>query len=296
MDRLIAMQVFVAVADLGSLTAAANKLDISRSMATRYIAALEHWLGVRLLHRSTRSLGLTSVGNDMLVRCRQILALSEDMAALSNCGDTEPHGVIRVASSVSFGQSYLAHALGRYRARYPHTTTELILTDRAIKLAEERIDLAVEVTNSPDPNLIAKPLGRCASVVCASPDYLAHHAPPTTPNDLVRHNCLNHIRLGREWHFTHRESGAQHRVMVSGRVVANDTLVLLTAARAGEGIACLPEFVVRGGLNAGELVQLLGEYQTQALGIYACYMSRRHMPATLRTLLDFLVQDLSASG
>jgi DNA-binding transcriptional LysR family regulator len=84
--------------------------------------------------------------------------------------------------------------------------------------------------------------------------------------------------------------------MVSGRVVANDTLVLLTAARAGEGIACLPEFVVRGGLDAGELVPLLGDYQTQALGIYACYMSRRHMPATLRTLLDFLVQDLSASG
>ncbi|ACT06703.1 transcriptional regulator, LysR family [Dickeya chrysanthemi Ech1591] len=296
MDRLIAMQVFVAVADLGSLTAAANKLDMSRSMATRYIAALEHWLGVRLLHRSTRSLGLTSVGNDMLVRCRQIVVLSEDMAALSGGGNTEPHGVIRVASSVSFGQSYLSQALGRYRTRYPHTTTELILTDRTIKLVEERIDLAVEVTNSPDHNLIAKPLGRCASVVCATPDYLAHHAPPVTPNDLVRHNCLNHTRLGREWRFTHRETGERHRVMVSGRVVANDTLVLLNAARAGEGIACLPEFVVRAGLDAGELVPLLGDYQTQALGIYACYMSRRHMPATLRTLLDFLAQDLSASG
>ncbi|MBT1428368.1 LysR family transcriptional regulator [Dickeya dianthicola] len=296
MDRLIAMQVFVDVADLGSLTAAANKLDMSRSMATRYIASLEHWLGVRLLHRSTRSLGLTSAGHDMLVRCRQILALSEDMAALSGHGGTEPHGVIRIASSVSFGQSYLAQALSRYRARYPHTTTELILTDRAIKLVEERIDLSVDVTNTPDHNLIAKPLGHCASVVCAAPDYLARHAPPVTPNDLIRHDCLNHTRLGREWRFTHRESGASHRVMVAGRVIANDTLVLLNAARAGEGIACLPEFVARGGLETGELTLLLPDYQTQALGIYACYVSRRHMPATLRTLLDFLAQDLPRYG
>ncbi|MGM3174104.1 LysR family transcriptional regulator [Dickeya lacustris] len=296
MDRLIAIRVFVTVADLGSLTAAANKLDMSRSMATRYIATLEHWLGARLLHRSTRSLGLTSIGNDMLARCRQILALSEDMTALCSHHDNEPHGVIRIASSVSFGQSYLAQALGRYRTRYPRMTTELILTDRTIKLVEERIDLALEITNTPDDNLIARRLGQCASVVCAAPAYLATHGPLLTPHDLSQHACLNHTRLGPAWSFSDSLSGERFSVPVAGRVVANDTLVLLNAALAAEGVACLPEFVVHSALQSGELVAVLTDYQTGSLGIYACYASRRHMPAALRCCLDFLAQDLSASG
>ncbi|MGX8941670.1 LysR family transcriptional regulator [Symbiopectobacterium sp. Eva_TO] len=119
MDRFIVMRVFVDVVDLGSLTAAANKLDISRAMATRYIASLEKAFGTRLLHRTSRSLGLTGTDSEILSYCRQILALNEDIGAVIGSKRTEPHGLIRIASSLSFGQSYLAEAMRRYATLHP---------------------------------------------------------------------------------------------------------------------------------------------------------------------------------
>jgi DNA-binding transcriptional LysR family regulator len=149
------MRVFVDVVDLGSLTAAANKLDISRAMATRYIAALEKSLGTRLLHRSSRSLGVTSAGNDILPYCRQILALMDDIDSAVVGKNSEPHGLIRIASSISFGQSYLAEAMSRYTAQYPKTSVEMVLANRAVNLVEKRIDLAIQIGNDLEPGLIA---------------------------------------------------------------------------------------------------------------------------------------------
>ena len=299
MDRYRAMRVFVDVVDLGSLTAAASKLDMSRAMATRYVASLEKSLGTRLLHRSSRSLGLTSAGNDVLPYCRQILALTDDIDSAVVNTNAEPHGLIRVASSISFGQSYLSKAMLRYTAQYPKTSVEMVLTDRALSLVEERIDLAVQVGNELEPGLIARLLTRCPSVVCAAPDYLARSGIPSQPKDLVEHNCLNHTRLGKIWHFACKSDSSAspelEGVAVSGNFSANDTMVLLHAALAGEGVAHLPAFTTSPHLRSGALVRLLPDYWTPELGVYALYASRKHLPATTRTLLDFLVKDLEHS-
>lgn len=295
MDRFVAMRVFVDVVDLGSLTAAANKLDMSRAMATRYIASLEKSLGSRLLHRSSRSLGLTSAGNDILPYCRQILALTDDMDGAVVSKNTEPHGLIRVASSISFGQSYLAEAMSRYTAQYPKTSVEMVLADRAVNLVEERIDLAIQVGNELEQGAIACLLTRCASVVCAAPSYLARRGTPRQPKDLVQHNCLNHTRFGNIWRFGTPTDSEPEGVKVSGNFAANDTMVLLNTALAGEGIAHLPAFTTATHIRAGALVHLLPDYKLPELGVYAFYASRKHLLATTRTLLDFLMEDLKHS-
>ncbi|MCU1797215.1 LysR family transcriptional regulator [Pectobacterium polaris] len=298
MDRFVAMQVFVDVVELGSLTAAANKLDISRAMATRYIASLEKAFGVRLLHRSSRSLGLTSAGSEILSYCRQILALNDDIGAALESKNQEPNGLIRVASSISFGQSYLADALRRYSAQYPKVSIEMVLKDASVNLVEQRIDLAIHVGDKLDPTVISRQLTRCASVVCAAPDYLARNGTPQRPDDLRQHNCLYHTRFGRVWRFQTPAANGVDLVMdevdVTGNFAANDSMVLLHAALAGEGIVHLPTFTTDPYLRTGALVRVLTDYALPELGVYALYCSRKYLPTSTRTLLDFLLNDLSS--
>ncbi|MBN3146294.1 LysR family transcriptional regulator [Pectobacterium brasiliense] len=298
MDRFVAMQVFVDVVELGSLTAAANKLDISRAMATRYIASLEKAFGVRLLHRSSRSLGLTSAGSEILSYCRQILALNDDIGAVLESKSQEPNGLIRVASSISFGQSYLADALRRYSAQYPKVSIEMVLKDASVNLVEQRIDLAIHVGDKLDPTVISRQLSRCASVVCAAPDYLARNGTPQRPDDLRQHNCLYHTRFGRVWRFQASSADGVDLVMddvsVTGNFAANDSMVLLHAALAGEGIVHLPAFTTAPYLRTGALVRVLTDYALPELGVYALYCSRKYLPTSTRTLLDFLLNDLSS--
>ncbi|MEQ9892394.1 LysR family transcriptional regulator [Pectobacterium aroidearum] len=297
MDRFVAMQVFVDVVELGSLTAAANKLDISRAMATRYIASLEKAFGVRLLHRSSRSLGLTSAGSEILSYCRQILALNDDIGAALESRNQEPNGLIRVASSISFGQSYLADALRRYAAKYPKVAIEMVLKDASVNLVEQRIDLAIHVGDKLEPSAISRQLTRCASVVCASPDYLARNGTPLRPDDLRQHNCLYHTRFGNVWRFQAPSANGTDLMMdevdVTGNFAANDSMVLLHTALAGGGIVHLPAFTTDPYLRTGALVRILADYLLPELGVYALYSSRKYLPSSTRTLLDFLLADLA---
>ncbi|AMC36164.1 LysR family transcriptional regulator [Janthinobacterium sp. B9-8] len=287
MDRLTAMRVFIEVVDQGSLTAAADKLDMPRAMVSRYLAELEAWLGVRLLHRSTRSLGLSSAGQDALPRCRQMLELADDVQGITHNLNAAPHGLIRVASSNSFAQSHLAAAAAAFVAQYPDTQVELIVGDRSINLVDERIDLAIRITNDVDPGLIARKLSVCRSVVCATPAYLAQHGTPLHPEDLLQHQCLTHAFFGKNgWRFT--KEGQPFVANVAGAISANDANVILQAALAGAGVAHQPTFSAAPYLESGQLVRLLSDYQSDELGIYGLYTSRRHMPIILRSLLDFL--------
>ncbi len=296
MDQFKAMQVFVDVADLGSLSAAANKLDMSRAMATRYIASLEKTLGVRLLHRSTRSLGVSSAGNAMLPYCRQILGLSEKMHSSVAQKDTAPQGLIRIASSVSFGQSYLAEAVWRFMDMFPSVSVEMVLTDRSIKLIEERIDFAIQITNELPPTLLARQLARNASLICASAAYLQRFGKPLSPADLAHANCLVHTRLGRDWIFYPQGSsaGAEPEVVsVSGNFSSNDVTALLHACMAGRGIACLPAIPIAAQIRSGALINLFPQYRLNDLGIYALSASQRSQSSASRALQDFITQDLA---
>ena len=165
MDRLKAMQVFVEVADRGSLSAAAVHLDMSRAMVSRYLAEMEQWVGVRLLHRTTRRLSLTPAGAETLPRCRQMLDMVGDLHSAVATPEDTPRGLLRITTSMSFGARHLAPAVTDYVKRHPGTSVDLMLVERAVNLVEERVDLAVRITNDLDPNLIARKLAVCRSVV-----------------------------------------------------------------------------------------------------------------------------------
>ncbi|OUM27715.1 LysR family transcriptional regulator [Pseudomonas putida] len=289
MDRLNAMRVFVTVVDLGSQSAAADHLQLSRPVVSRYLAELEDWVGARLMQRTTRKLSLTAAGQETLPRCRQLLELAGDLQAAVQQPDDAPKGALRISVSTSFGQAQLVDAVTAYVRRYPGVKVELQMLDRTVNLVDERIDLAIRTSNELDPNLIARRLSVCRSVVCAAPAYLSEHGVPQRVEDLSRHNCLTHAYFGHSlWHF--KVAGQQVAVPVAGNISANEAMTLQKAALAGAGIAMLPSYQTADALRRGELVRLLPEAQPRELNLNAVYTSRKHMPATLRSMLDFLVQ------
>ncbi|CCJ50337.1 LysR family transcriptional regulator [Bordetella parapertussis] len=289
MDRLKAMQVFVEVADRGSLSAAAMHLGMSRAMVSRYLAELEAWVGVRLLHRTTRRLSLTPAGSETLPRCRRMLEMVGDMREAVAAPDAEPRGLLRVTAAMSFGGAQLAEAVAEFVRRHPAASIDLLLVDRAVNLVEERVDLAVRITNDLDPNLIGRRLADCRSVVCAAPQYLQQHGAPARAEDLSLHNCLTHSYFGRSlWRF--ERAGEPVEVPVGGNITANETDVLMRAALAGAGIVMLPTYLAAGQIAAGTLRPLLPDCAPPVLGIHGVYVSRRQMPLILRTMLDFLAE------
>ncbi|WP_313212103.1 LysR family transcriptional regulator [Stenotrophomonas sp.] len=289
MDRMTAMNVFVEVAERGSLTAAAEALEMSRAMVTRYLAEVERWLGARLLHRTTRRISLTGPGEAALLRFRQMLAIGDELRGELATDDPEPHGLLRVTASVSFGQNHLAAAVAEFVKRHPLTRVELLLVDRVVNLVEERVDIAVRISRAIDPSLIARPLGQCRSVLCAAPSYLAERGTPTTADALAAHNCLTHHYVGKSvWHL--QRDGRKIAVAVGGNISANEASLLLEAVRAGAGIAMLPMYQIAPLLQAGELVAVLPDHEVELLGLYAVYASRRQLPTIMRSFLDFLVE------
>jgi DNA-binding transcriptional LysR family regulator len=195
---------------------------------------------------------------------------------------------LRIACSHSLAQTALARAVGDFLARYPRLVLELQVDNRAVNLVEQRIDLALRITNALDLNMIARRLADCDSVVCAAPSYLAAHGNPQSAAELAGHNCLTYSYFGRsEWEFTHQ--GEALAVPVGGNLSANESMALLAATVEGVGISLQPRFAAAPLVEAGQLIVLLPEYQPQRMGVYGLYMSREHMPPTLRVLLDHLV-------
>ncbi|MNK49988.1 HTH-type transcriptional regulator DmlR [compost metagenome] len=293
MDRMTAMNVFVEVVERGSLTAAAEALEMSRAMVTRYLAEVERWLGARLLHRTTRRISLTGPGEAALLRFRQILAIGDELHGELATDNPEPHGLIRVTASVSFGQIHLAAAVAAFVKRHPLTRVELLLVDRVVNLVEERVDIAVRISRAIDPSLIARPLAPCRSVLCAAPSYLAERGTPATADALAAHNCLTHHYVGKSvWHL--QRDGRKIAVAVGGNISANEASLLLEAVRAGAGIAMLPTYQIAPLLRSGELIEVLPDYEVEGLGIHAVYASRRQLPTIMRSFLDFLVERFSS--
>ena len=293
MDRLTAMRVFVTVVDLGSQSAAADHLELSRPVVSRYLAELEDWVGARLMQRTTRKLSLTAAGNETLPRCRQMLEMAGDLQAAVRRPDDAPHGELRISVSTSFAHAQLVEAVADYVKRYPDVKVDLQMLDRTVNLVDERIDLAIRTSNDLDPNLIARRLTVCRSVICASPAYLREHPAPQRVEDLARHNCLTHSYFGHSlWHF--EVHGEAVSVPVRGSISANEALTLQRATLAGAGIAMLPTYLAAESLRSKALIRLLPDAKPRELNLNAVYTSRKHMPATLRSMLDFLAERFNA--
>ena len=289
MDRLTAMQVFAEVAASGSFSATADKLDMSRAMVTRYVGELEQWLGARLLQRTTRSVTLTDAGEACLRRSQQMLALMDEVEEETRSHSDVLRGQLRITCSMSLAYAQMAAAAADFLKQHPQLKIDLNASEGALNLVESRMDLAIRISAEPDPMLIGRVLAPCASVLLASPAYLAERGRPQTPADLSAHRCLSYANFGKSvWRLC--RGGQQTDVSVISHLSANEATALLRAALAGAGIALQPTYLAHPHLRDGSLQQVLPEWKVPDMSIYALYPSRKHLSPAVRAFVDFLVQ------
>ncbi|MDR5827031.1 LysR family transcriptional regulator [Caballeronia sp. LP006] len=290
MDRLTGIEVFVATVDGGSFAAAARRFGLSPAMAGKYVSAIEAELNARLLHRTTRKLSLTEVGQHYYERCKRILEAYEEANREASDAQDTPRGVLRIAAPVTFGAMHLGDVLAAYLEQHPHVTIEVSLNDRYVDLLEAGVDVAIRIGRLNDSGLVARRLAPCRMVICASPGYVERHGTPRNPDDLRQAPRLafsEAVSVG-DWTLADTK-GRAHVIDGPCRMAANNTQMLLAAALAGAGIAYGPTFVFGEHIARGNLVALLPDYRTPELAIQAVYPSARHMPLKVRLLLDSLV-------
>lgn len=293
-DEILSMIVFARVVEARSFTAAAARLDLSKSVVSARVAALEERLGVRLLHRTTRKLSLTPDGLALYQRCVPMMAAADEAAAVAAGAGAEPRGLLRVNAPIAFAEEYLAAPAAAYLARYPEVRVEVTMSDRMIDLVDEGIDVAVRITaRLQGAGLVARRLATDHTVLVAAPAYLARRGTPTTAGDLADHDCLVYslVEPAREWRFRQggRKDAAIAGVAVTPRFSAASGAVLRQAALAGMGLAVLPTFMVAADLTAGRLRPVIDSFRGEELGVYSVYPEAVRPPAKVRAFIDLLV-------
>lgn len=297
MDRWTEIELFVQVAELGSLSRAAESLGLSNAAASRHLAALEERLSARLVQRNTRRLFLTEVGEAFYRRCKPLLGELRDAETAVNEAAVKPTGLLRVQASLSFSMIVIAPLLPEFAERYPDLRVEIVTSNRYPDLLENGIDVAVrnrEFEN--DSAITVRRLAETKRVLAASPQYLQRHGTPRTPNELAQHRLLiyNLANHPNELRLTGRD-GSVTSLAVHGVLEANDGQVVRAAALKHLGILMQPMYIIHEDVIAGRLVPLLTEWELQRLTINIAYPTRRHLPAKVRCFVDFLVEQFAAN-
>ncbi|ARE41224.1 Transcriptional regulator, LysR family [Rhodovulum sp. P5] len=296
MDIVDELRAFVATAKTGSFTAAADQLGVSNRLTSKYVAELERRLGVRLFQRTTRKVGLTSAGDDLLARAPALLDELDDLLAEVSEGSRGFTGLIRISAPVTFGEVYVAGMLARFAAMNPALTFDLRLHDGFVDLASDGIDLAFRIGQSDMLSLKTRKLGEMRSIAVASPDYIAQHGAPATPEDLQSHICIldTNRRAPRRWVF--RQNGEERIVLVDGRFQVNSARAAVDLAASGAGICYAPHFALYEALEAGRLVPVMDGIDGVSAPLSAVYLEGRVLPRKVRALIDFAVEDIRAAG
>ncbi|MEJ2760651.1 MAG: LysR family transcriptional regulator [Gammaproteobacteria bacterium] len=290
MDKLTSMQAYLQVARLGSFSAAAEAMGLSKAMVSRRIGRLESELGVQLINRTTRHLSLTEVGVAYRDRVREIFNDIEETELAVSTLSSEPRGTLRIMAPTSFGSFHLTRAIADYRRIYRHVSIDLILTERTPDLIEEGLDMAIRIGSLDDSSMVARKLAESRSVVCAAPEYLENHGTPREPAELVNHNCLIYTprQPTEQWQF--QSGGEVFDTAVRGDIRSNVVDALRIAAIRGCGLAQLPAYAVGLDVRADRLRAVLEDYAPPARPIHGVYLHRRHLSAKVRTFVDFLVK------
>lgn len=295
MDRLTGMEIFVKAVEAGSFTAAGEAMQMSSQLVGKHIQKLEQYLGVQLLHRSTRRQSLTDFGRTFYERAKIILLEVEAAESMAAETRSVPSGRLRINAPVSFGMRGLSPRLPEYMKMYPEVSVELTLANRAVDLIEEGYDAVFRVGELSDSGLIARRLAPYRLVLCAAPTYLKTRGLLISPWDLQQHECLgfSHTELRTNWTF----DGPEGRVIVpvTGRLMVDHGEPLLCAALEGLGILLQPLELVRDSLDAGTLVELLPDYKVPARPFHVLYAPDRRLTPKLRSFLDFSVLAFGAS-
>lgn len=288
MDQLRAMAVFAAVVETGNFIAASERLNLSRTATSKLVKDLELHLGVALLTRTTRRVGLTQAGAAYYEHVRHILDRVEEADREAAAVTSNPQGRVRVSAPMSFAIRHLAPRLTPFMEAYPNVGMDLVLNDREVDLIGEGYDFAVRIGTLEDSSLIARRIATTRLVLCAAPAYLARAGRPTALADLSRHVCLAYpYRSGQDAWILLDGAGRHHQVPVSNQLWCNNGDALLNVACSGGGIVLQPNFIAHEALAAGELVPLLDDYSGPEVGIYVIYPPAPFMPLRVRALIDY---------
>lgn len=289
MDRLTSLTAFVRVVDTGGFSAAARKLNMSTTMVSNHIQALEERLGARLLNRTTRKVSVTEIGKTYYDRCVQILSDLEQADDIAGALQSVPRGTLRIHSATHM-VPFVAGVVAKLLSTYPDVKVDLRMGEANVDLIEEGYDVALRMTPPPDSSLIVRSLATWRHVLCCSHDYLERHGQLQQLAELTEHNCGRHLNypFGDEWRFFDRK-GAPASVRISGSLVTNSGEALRRMVIEGAGVGLLAGFLVSDDLDAGRLVRLLPEYRPVEMSMNAVYPHRHHLSAKVRTFIDMLV-------
>lgn len=296
MDRFETLRAFVQVVENGSLTRAAETLDVATSAVSRRIKELEERLGVQLLQRTTRQMRLTAAGETFHARAQEILQALEEAESEAGSDARVLHGTLRIAAPLSFGLGDLTPILIDFAKAHPDVKLDLDFSDRMVDLVAEGHDLAVRIGNLADSSLIARKLVEFPMTVCASPDFWARHGRPVTPEDLreLPALCYNGSERGDLWRYTGPD-GREGSVEVKPVMRATSGTFLMNAGIAGLGVVRQPQFIVKDALAAGALVPVLEDYGWPTVTAYAVYPQTRHLSARARAFMEFARQHVSGA-
>lgn len=290
MDKLKAMEAFVAVCEEGGFSAASHSLKRSKAQISKHVSALEDELGVRLLNRTTRQHSLTEAGNDYLARATQtLLQVKEGEEAIKAQAD-EPLGLLRVTAPIAFAHRRLLPTIEDFMCKYPQVTVHLELTNRYVDLVAEGYDLAIRVGGSSDGNFISKKLCETHHGFYASPEYLAERGAPKTFKDFEEHDCIQPQYSGQN--FSWRIDGKA--IQTNCVMTSNDGDVMRSMALAGKGIIALPDFYVFEDLKAGKLVKLDICMSRAPDIVMALWPHRTYLPKKVRVFIDTLTEALKS--
>lgn len=296
MDLIDVLRAFVATAETGSFTAAAERLRISNRLTSKYVADLEARLGVRLLQRTTRRVGLTSAGEALLTRAPALLDDLDELLADITEDKRGFSGTIRVSAPFVLGGRYVQDMLSRFAETHPNLTIDLRLNDAYIDLAAEGFDLAFRIGDTAIPSLKRRKLGEICSVLVASPEYLADHPEPMTPEALRDHVCIVDTNNTESTRWTFLNGRERLGVPVETRFMVNSAEVVRDLALRGRGIAYGPLLVVKDDIQAGRLIRLLVDHETPRHSLSVVYLGGRTLPRKIRALIDFTVDDIRHFG
>ncbi|WP_142849438.1 LysR family transcriptional regulator [Telmatospirillum sp. J64-1] len=281
---------FVAVAQMGSFSAGAQRLRVSSSHVSRQVAQLETRLGERLFYRTTRKVALTPAGQELLSRCAGLVAARDEaLAAISNMHET-PRGLLRLTCAAAYGERFVVPLVNDFLERYPAVEVDIHLTNKTVDIVQDKIDLAIRMGRLRDSGLVVTRLVPRVMYLCAAPSYLAEHGVPRSLGDLPRHRCL--IGSSDTWLFS--DGGKDWAFQPAGRWRCNNGYAVLDAALRGFGLCHLPDYYVREHIESGRLVSLLDDKRHMNMAVWAVTAQQRQLSSKVRLLVEHLKAGLAA--
>lgn len=294
MDTLDGMKAVVAVVETQSFTAASERLGLSKALVSKYVGQVEKKLGTRLFNRTTRQLALTDAGKRYYDHA---LSLLEQFAVMEDAVSDEqqsPKGLLRVSAPLTFGEMNLAKALPKFLQAYPDLSVEVHLSNSAVDMIEDGIDVRLRVGGVDDSSMIARHIRTYPLILCASPAYIKEKGLPVTPEDLLHHSCIidSNFRIGRQWPMI-SPAGEAQTIDVESVIAVNSPKAVQEIALAGGGIGMVPSFIVEQAITEGKLEALLPDYTTLEFGLFAIYPHRKYVSRKVRCFIDFVLEEFA---